>query len=467
MIYDAIVIGTGAGGSTVSKELSNKGLNVLILEKGTSYKAGTATNHIITTSIDLKSNNIDFNKISRDKNPKTKANYEFFNFPAELMHVEGMGGTTTVTLANACYSYSACDHDSDSNHDSVRNHDSESNHNSDISYQKPRDLNQLEELMENNSDIEVSYIPRKFIGPATIKIAKAAEKLGYMVEAMPKFIDFEKCNNCGLCISGCPLDAKWEASHFINEAVTKGATLIEDFEVTKVLHQNSKVTGVEGKTADGQIKEFKAKNVVLSAGSLNTPHILRNTGITSGVGEGLFVDLFITVGGYMNNAGLNTELPMGIKSEFEHYFLSPHFSAQLVQLLQEKGYPAKNEDVLGIMVKIADESNGKILEDGSIEKKLTINDAKYLMDGYDKAAEILLEAGVDESSIVSTPIRGAHPGGTAAVGRVVDKSLETEIKGLYIADASVIQRAPGKPPILNINSLAKKAAENIVKQMKG
>ena len=45
MIYDAIVIGTGAGGSTVSKELSNKGLNVLILEKGTSYKAGTATNH--------------------------------------------------------------------------------------------------------------------------------------------------------------------------------------------------------------------------------------------------------------------------------------------------------------------------------------------------------------------------------------------------------------------------------------
>jgi choline dehydrogenase-like flavoprotein len=50
---------------------------------------------------------------------------------------------------------------------------------------------------------------------------------------------------------------------------------------------------------------------------------------------------------------------------------------------------------------------------------------------------------------------------------VVDKSLETEIKGLYIADASVIQRAPGKPPILNINSLAKKAAENIVKQMKG
>lgn len=448
MIYDVIVIGTGAGGSTAARELSSEGLNILILEKGKSYKAGTAANHIKTITIDLKSNKIDFNEISRDKKPKINAKYEFFNFPSELMNVEGVGGTTTVTLANACYSCSAC------------------YHNSAVSQLKSHDLNLFEELMETSSDLNVSPIPRKFMGPATIKIAKAAEKLGYIVEAMPKFIDFEKCNNCGLCINSCPLGAKWDASHFVQEAVENGATLIEDFEVKKVLQQDSKVTGVEGKTADGQIKEFKAQKVILAAGSLNTPYILRNSGITQGVGEGLFVDLFITVGGYMKDAGLNTDLPMGVKSEFGHYFLSPHFSAQLVQLLQEKGYPAEDEDVMGIMVKIADESNGKLLEDGSIEKQLTINDAKFLMDGYDKSAEILLEAGVDESSIVCTSIRGAHPGGTAAIGRVVDKSLETEIKGLYVADASVIERAPGRPPILTINALAKKVAKNIIKQMR-
>ena len=74
--------------------------------------------------------------------------------------------------------------------------------------------------------------------------------------------------------------------------------------------------------------------------------------------------------------------------------------------------------------------------------------------------------GVEQSSIVSTPIRGAHPGGTAAMGKVVNNDLETEIKGLYVADASVIPQAPGRPPILTITALAKKLAKNILKDVK-
>ena len=69
--------------------------------------------------------------------------------------------------------------------------------------------------------------------------------------------------------------------------------------------------------------------------------------------------------------------------------------------------------------------------------------------------------GVEPSSITSTPIRGAHPGGTAAIGKVVDKNLETCIKGLFIADASVIPQAPGRPPILTILALAKRLSKNI------
>ena len=34
MIYDVIIVGTGAGGATVAHELSNKDLNILVLEKG-------------------------------------------------------------------------------------------------------------------------------------------------------------------------------------------------------------------------------------------------------------------------------------------------------------------------------------------------------------------------------------------------------------------------------------------------
>ncbi|MEN6294067.1 MAG: 4Fe-4S binding protein [Methanobacterium sp.] len=34
----------------------------------------------------------------------------------------------------------------------------------------------------------------------------------------PKFIDFSKCDSCGLCIRGCKKGAKWDSAHFVNEA---------------------------------------------------------------------------------------------------------------------------------------------------------------------------------------------------------------------------------------------------------
>lgn len=475
MIFDVIVIGTGAGGATAAKELINAGLKVLVLEKGKSYKTGTAVEHIKTVNVNLepKSNELPEKKSNKDytHHPKHDSRYAFYspehdpksfhnhhfkhdsryvflNHPPELMYVEGLGGTTTVSLANACYSCSAC------------------YHNSAISQLDNHEINLFEELIEASGDLKVSPLPKEFMGPATLKIAKAGEKLGFIMESMPKFIDFDKCDNCGTCINGCCKDAKWDAKHFINKAAVTGATVMENHHVLRVIHDGELVSGVECRTKDGQLKEFNTRKVILAAGALNTPYILRNSGITDGVGEGLFVDLFITVGGYLKNAGLNREIPMGIKSEFGPYFLSPHFSNQLVSLIEEKGISARDEDALGIMVKIADEANGLLLDDGTIEKPLKGRDIELLKEGYDKSVQMLMEAGVDKSSIVSTPIRGAHPGGTAAVGRVVNKSMETEIKGLYVADASVIKRAPGRPPILTIIAIAKNVAKNIIQEMK-
>lgn len=444
MNYDVIVVGTGAGGATVARELSREGLKVLILEKGGSYKTGTAVNQLKTIEMDSK---YDGSDIKLDDIKLDDIKYIFTNYPTELMYIEGIGGTTTVSLANACYSCSAC------------------YYNSAISQLENHDLNLFEELIEASGDLKVSPLPREFMGPATVKIAKAAEKLGYIVESMPKFIDFEKCDNCGLCINGCTKGAKWDSVHFINQAVSRGAKLALNFEVKRVLHENRRVIGVEGVTKEGELKKYTAQKVILSAGSVNTPYILRNSGIINEVLEGLFVDLFITIGGYLKNVGLNREIPMGIKSEFGPFFLSPHYSNQLAALIQEKGYPARPQDVLGIMVKIADEANGLLKDDGTIEKPLTSKDIGLLMEGYDKSVQILLEAGVDESSIVSTPIRGAHPGGTSAVGRVVNKNMETRIKGLYVADASVIERAPGRPPILTIIAIAKCVAKNVIQEL--
>jgi UDP-galactopyranose mutase len=53
-IYDVIVIGTGAGGATVAKDLSQYGKDVLILEKGSRKRQGSYVQHMKTKKIHLK-----------------------------------------------------------------------------------------------------------------------------------------------------------------------------------------------------------------------------------------------------------------------------------------------------------------------------------------------------------------------------------------------------------------------------
>lgn len=115
------------------------------------------------------------------------------------------------------------------------------------------------------------------------------------------------------------------------------------------------------------------------------------------------------------------------------------------------------------MVKIGDENQGEVRNDGNLVKYLTKKDFRTLSDGVQVALEILEEAGVKPSSIVSTNPRGAHPGGTARIGGFVRApELETEIEGLFIADASLLPESTGGPPILTIMALAKRIARNML-----
>ena len=113
-----------------------------------------------------------------------------------------------------------------------------------------------------------------------------------------------------------------------------------------------------------------------------------------------------------------------------------------------------------MMIKIGDEGSGKVCMD-HIERYSTAKDVGLLSKGSAAAGAILKEAGVDPTTITSTIARGAHPGGTAAIGEIVNKNLETEISGLFTADASVFPMAPGAPPILTIIALARRLGRYI------
>ncbi len=235
----------------------------------------------------------------------------------------------------------------------------------------------------------------------------------------------------------------------------------------KVTHDGSEVKGVQVRDASG-VREIKADEVILAAGGLGTPTILQNSGLDAG--QGLFADLFIVTYGVSNNRGMGEELGMAtVIDEFhdEHGFIiSPIVDMKLDMLLYlpltKKTIALKRDRLLGLMTKIADDSSGKVLQNGKIKKPVTENDVKKLEKGIEMSKEILDQAGVKPGSIFVTRIRGAHPSGTAAMGRTVNKDFETEINGLRVCDASIFPSAPGNPPVLTVVALAKKLSSKLI-----
>ena len=141
----------------------------------------------------------------------------------------------------------------------------------------------------------------------------------------------------------------------------------------------------------------------------------------------------------------------------KNFVLSPHFSSFTIDNIENKH--VENKDILSIMVKTADDAKGYVDDNGDVVKINTIRDIQALAEGVATAGFILEKAGVDPSTIASTLYRGAHPGGTAPIGKTVDSNQETEIDGLFVSDASVLPVSPGKPPILTILALSKRLSD--------
>jgi choline dehydrogenase-like flavoprotein len=391
----AIVVGSGAGGATAAKELSAKGMEVLLIEKGPAIDEKDVSQYYANVGSGMR-----------------------------ILRTCCLGGTTRVSGGNG-----------------VR-----------VLEKGLRvlGLDLQEEFAEAERELGVRTLPDSHFGDGTKKIMAAAEKLGFPVEKMPKFIDPAKCVPCGKCASGCPNSAKWSALAFVKQAERNGAKVLTDRTVDDILVKKGDVIGVISKD-----KVISADIVVLAAGALETPRLLKKQGLSTT--PNLFVDTFVTIGGVLEGIKQNREVTMNALIALDNFMLSPHFSKHLVKGMEAKGVRASQEDVLGVMVKIKDEELGAV--DDDVEKGITSRDAARITEGTAIAGALLEEAGADPRTFVSTPLRGAHPGGTARIGEAVDTSLATEINGLYVADASVLPASPGAPPILTIVALAKYLAK--------
>jgi choline dehydrogenase-like flavoprotein len=420
-----LIVGSGAGGATLARELSRAGKDVLVVERGRrEEKIGTVRDTLRYYDLD---------RLTKTP-PQSKEG-------VILWRTIMAGGSTVVSCGNA----TRC---------------------------LERDLADLgialdDEFVEAEREMSVSPIPEGLLSEGSKRIQWAATQLGYQMEPMPKFIDPVRCQKCGQCTTGCAQGAKWTALDYLDEAIQSGADVLYDTSVRQVLVQNGQASGVRGIGPHGEI-ELLSDVVILAAGGLGTPVILQQSGVKD-AGQGLFVDLFVDTYGVTEGLNQIHEPAMTLVNHEFHaskgFVLSPRVCLPRPTRLLEmgaKGFALPTRRLIGIMTKIADEPVGRVYPDGRVSKPVTERDWARLREGASIAGDILVKASADSRSIASSKPQGAHPGGTAAIGKVVDSDLQTEIDNLFVCDASVLPTAPGLPPILAIVALAKRLAKTLV-----
>lgn len=425
--YDFIVVGSGPGGATVAKELSIKKKKALILEWG-DYEPlrGSFVQGFKTILFPGKS---------------------MLFTPQYLALVRG------VTTGGSSIHYYA------------------------TSFPVPFDMllshgiDIREEVQELRKELPVSPLKDEMVGPMSRRLMDSAQSLGYRWEKLNKFMYQDRWKpEYAFGHYGDPYRVKWSARMYVEEALANGTKIINYAKVNKVIFEGKKAIGVEFTKANKKHRVFAPK-VIISAGGIGTPVILRASGMKK-AGYNFFFDPLIGVRGTVKDIDVPTsEIPMtaGVHLEDEGYMMTDMSHPFITNALFAAGIfrfdqMFSRSNTLQIMVKAKDELGGKLTDHGGVRKILNKKEKQKLRNGYERAKKILENAGAKH--IFRTQYLAAHPGGTVKVGDHVDSNLMTEYENLYVCDCSVIPEAWGVPPTTTIIALGKRLAKYLLGQRK-
>jgi choline dehydrogenase-like flavoprotein len=422
--FDVIVVGSGPGGATVSRELSHSGKRVLLLERGRDYRPrsyyGTYLGAIL-----------------------------YSDRGSLLFTQEGLNIVRPLMLGGATSMYCGCAAPPP------------------VWLKDKYGVNIEAEVLETIEELEIGPLPEELRGDASTHIAQAAQAIGYPWEPQIKFMKPTSHFDCGAkCMLGCRCGAKWNAAEYVDKAIAAGCSLQTQARVDRILIEDGHVAGVEGKMR-GKPFTVRAETVILAAGGIGSPRILQASGFDQ-AGQGMTMDITTMVYGTIKGKGIGNEPPMTWSWENldEGYMLStlidPWLLYPLINTLKGLKYPLtwpRWKNTLGVMIKLKDEISGGVFPNGKISKPMTDNDRPRMHAAEEVCRRILVEAGAKQESIFTTPLRGTHPSGTVRIGTMVDENLQTEVKGLYVCDASVFPEALGRPTVLTIIGLGKRLAK--------
>ncbi|MBI1947684.1 MAG: GMC family oxidoreductase [Deltaproteobacteria bacterium] len=478
---DAVVVGTGAGGGPVAKELAERGLAVIVLEEGKHHDRKALGGRPTAMMASL---------------------YRSAGFTAALgNHVipiplgKTVGGTTTINSGTALRppervlaSWAA-------------------RHGADVS------LRSLEPYFERVEEIMgVGESSAAALGKPAELVARGADALGWSHHALAR--NAPGCDGQGLCCFGCPTEAKRSSNvSFMPAALRAGAQLYTSAKVTRVLVEDGEAKGVEVARTDGARFTVRARVVVLACGSVHTPALLLREGManTSGqlgrnltihpatsaialfddvvdghvaVPQGYAVDQFAAEGLMFEGATAPLELTAVALTSF-----GPGFMEALGQYRKHLSF--------GFM--IADSSTGRVRPGRGGEPLITYRlrdaDVQRLRRGMALLGRLFFAAGAremhaavhgfermrsqaDVDRLAAAPLSARsfdltayHPLGTARIGAdprtsVVANTHEChDVLNLYIVDGGNVQGPLYVNPQVTIMALATRAAEHIARRV--
>jgi choline dehydrogenase-like flavoprotein len=305
------------------------------------------------------------------------------------------------------------------------------------------------------------------ITPMTRRIMKSAQELGFDWQPLDKLMHQDRWHpEFAFGYYGDPHGVNWTAREFVDDAVAHGGVIENRARVIRVLVENHTATGVEYRSK-GRLKRASAEIVVVAAGGIGSPLILRASGIEE-AGFDFFFDPLITVCGTIKDvAAQPNEIPMstGVHLKDEGYMMTDMAVPRLFHAVFEAQVGRfdklfSSRSTARIMVKVRDKLGGQLTRRGGVRKSLTREDREKLDHGYRNATRILQNMGA--RSIHKSWYAAAHPGGTVKIGHLLDDKLKTQIDNLFVCDCSVIPEEWGLPPTLTIVGLGKYLARNVL-----
>ncbi len=482
---DVCVIGTGAGGAVVARELAESGLNVVVLEEGSHFTA--------------KNFNQDPGDMMAMMYRDSGTTVALGLPPASITLGRCVGGTTTINSAT-CFRTPP---------EVIRNWVTQYG----CEGLTPEELDPFFERVERQ--IHVTELTEDILGNVYQIVKRGARELG--LEVKPLSHNVKDCRGAGVCQWGCITGAKQSTDiAYIPAASQAGARIYANCRATRLEVESGRVRGVQGifiHPHTGQKRHrlhVKARVVCLAMGALITPAFLGRQRLanTSGMlGRGLTIHPCGRVVAEMDEEvnGHHGVSQGGMIDAFkdegimlEGIFLPPGVMAMALPGVGEdhKYIASRYNHLAAFGVMVSDTTRGRV-RPGHFGYAFTAfyslnqTDAERLHKGIGYVADIFFAAGAKRvfTGCYAKPVLDSrqdlaafreirvrpwhfevmafHPLGTCRMGNdprdsVVNLNLEShDIKGLFIPDGSPFPSSLGVNPQLTIMAFATRCADHI------